>query len=136
MLNPRGGSGRSSGRSSFTTGKSEADELPIVHLAGDSIFSCATCATHIAHADAIISKSFNGRHGRAILFSRCVNVITGPCENRNLMTGLHTVADTYCAGCCSSLGWKYVQAFEEDQKYKEGKFIVEKSRTIQEVGWR
>ena len=26
------------------------------------------------------------------------------------------------------LGWKYEEAFEESQKYKEGKFILEKTK--------
>lgn len=75
------------------------------------------------------------------------------------MTGLHTVADIYCTCCNTVLGWKYVsspifqheqfeslhaclaraecvsdwlqeQAFEETQKYKEGKFIIEKSNVM------
>ena len=30
------------------------------------------------------------------------------------------------------LGWKYVEAFEESQKYKEGKFILEKAMIVKE----
>lgn len=123
-------------RDSESAEKAPPEDAPLVQLAGEHIFSCASCRTHIAHADAIISKSFNGRHGRAFLVSHCVNVLTGPHENRNLMTGLHTVADTFCITCRGTLGWTYVQAFAEDQKYKEGKFIVEKSRMIHDVGWR
>lgn len=43
-----------------------------------------------------------------------------------LITGLHTVCDCYCITCNSVLGWKYEVAYEESQKYKEGKFILEK----------
>ena len=50
----------------------------------------------------------------------------GPKEERALMTGLHSVADIYCCACNSRLGWKYIEAFESSQKYKEGHFIVEK----------
>lgn len=31
-----------------------------------------------------------------------------------------------CITCNSVLGWKYEVAYEESQKYKEGKFILEK----------
>ena len=41
------------------------------------------------------------------------------------MTGLHTVADVDCSDCRGVLGWKYERAYEETQKYKEGKFILE-----------
>lgn len=36
--------------------------------------------------------------------------MTGPAEDRLLMTGVHTVADLCCAGCRALLGWKYVSA--------------------------
>ena len=65
--------------------------------------------------------------GRAL----AVNVDVGETEDRVLMTGLHTVADIFCVSCHSRLGWKYVEAFEPSQKYKEGKFIVEKSRVVE-----
>jgi hypothetical protein len=32
----------------------------------------------------------------------------GAKEDRNLITGLHTVADVYCNSCQTVLGWKYV----------------------------
>ncbi len=47
-----------------------------------------------------------------------------------MITGLHTVADVYCNCCQSCLGWKYVEAFEESQKYKEGKCIIEKAKMV------
>lgn len=42
-------------------------------------------------------------------------------------TGRHVVSDIFCACCNSLLGWKYIVAFEATQKYKEGKFIMDKS---------
>lgn len=61
-----------------------------------------------------------------------MNVVMGPKEDRRLMTGLHTVADISCADCGEVLGWKYERAFEASQKYKEGKFILEKSKIVKE----
>ena len=43
------------------------------------------------------------------------------------MTGKHVVADVYCVYCCNLIGWTYLKAAEKDQKYKEGKFIIEKA---------
>ena len=60
----------------------------------------------------LVSKSFQGRHGRAFLFTTATNVMLGPKEERILMTGLHSVADIYCTECSSRLGWKYLEAFE------------------------
>lgn len=102
------------------------------YLEGPRVYSCSSCRCHLANHDEIISKSFQGRHGRAYLFNSTINITLGPPEQRVLITGLHTVADIYCMCCQSILGWKYEQAFDESQKYKEGKFIIEKAKMTKE----
>eukprot|EP00741_Cyanophora_paradoxa_P011144 tig00020553_g10765.t1 len=106
------------------------------YISGPRVYSCSNCHAHLANHDEIISKSFQGRHGRAYLFNDVVNVCLGPKEDRILITGLHTVADIYCNCCQTILGWKYEEAFEESQKYKEGKFIIEKAKMQKEPGWQ
>ena len=64
--------------------------------------------------------------GRAYLFDQCVNIMTGPAEDRRLITGLHSVCDISCKRCKTVIGWTYSKAYEQSQKYKEGKFIIEK----------
>lgn len=78
-----------------------------------------------------------------------MNVSSGEKEDRMMITGLHTVADIFCVGCGSIVGWKYVSvvmfmhlycfcavlrymnsffqeiAHEKSQKYKEGKSVLE-----------
>jgi len=49
---------------------------------------------------------------------------------RQLVTGAHTVSDISCRCCGSVLGWKYVHAEEEGQRYKIGKFILETQRVV------
>jgi Yippee zinc-binding/DNA-binding /Mis18, centromere assembly len=126
----------------------------MVYLEGPQVYSCGQCRTHLTSHDEIISKSFHGRHGtficcsfttlctvtqickrycfghdckgRAYLFDQCVNVTIGPAEDRLLMTGLHSVSDIYCKRCKGMVGWTYAKAYEFSQKYKEGKFIIEK----------
>ena len=49
-----------------------------------------------------------------------------------LTLATQVVADIYCNACDTRLGWKYVEAFEESQKYKEGRFILEKAMIIKE----
>ncbi|KAL3536510.1 hypothetical protein ACH5RR_004971 [Cinchona calisaya] len=90
------------------------------------VYSCKYCNAHLALADDIISRSFHSRHGKAYLFEKVVNVNTGEKEDRMMMTGMHTVVDIYCVGCGSLVGWKYEAASEKSQKYKEGKFILER----------
>ncbi|KAH7278785.1 hypothetical protein KP509_38G056100 [Ceratopteris richardii] len=76
--------------------------------------------------------SCQGRNGRAFLLENLVNILVGPKENRQLLTGLHTVADVLCLQCHEILGWKYVKAYEESQRYKEGKYILEKAKVMRE----
>mmetsp|Transcript_4497 Transcript_4497/g.7791 ORF Transcript_4497/g.7791 Transcript_4497/m.7791 type:complete len:305 (-) Transcript_4497:208-1122(-) len=98
----------------------------MVYLNGPEVYTCNQCRTHLTSHDDIISKSFHGRHGRAYLFEHCVNIVIGPAEDRMLITGLHSVCDTFCKRCKGMVGWTYAKAYEPSQKYKEGKFIIEK----------
>jgi len=97
------------------------------YLASERIFGCAKCRTHLAIVETLISRQFNGQHGRAFLFETVVNVNEGPAEDRNMTTGPHTVRDIYCSKCGTTVGWKYDVAYEPGEKYKENKFILEKA---------
>lgn len=104
---------------------------------------CSTCSVDLAFASQIISKGFTGRYGRAYLVappsppapSTLLNIRLGKSENRQLVTGWHVVADISCENCASKLGWKYVDAKEQTQKYKVGKFILETERVVTYRGW-
>ncbi|KKY33688.1 putative yippee family protein [Diaporthe ampelina] len=64
-----------------------------------------------------------------------VNVAVGAPEKRSLVTGMHVVADITCATCGVKIGWKYVDAREQAQKYKVGKFILETERVALHRTW-
>ncbi|XAR71608.1 hypothetical protein NMG60_11017965 [Bertholletia excelsa] len=104
----------------------------MAELTGPRIYSCCNCRNPVSLHDDIISKSFQGRNGRAFLFSHAMNITVGPKEDRQLMTGLHTVADVHCGDCREVLGWKYERAYQAAQKYKEGKFVLEKSKIVKD----
>lgn len=97
-------------------------------------YVCCGCKAHLALHSDVINNAFHGRLGRAYLFETAVNLTRGPTEDRILMTGLHTVRDVFCTQCHIALGWTYDEAFEESQKYKEGKFVLEKTRIT--ASWR
>eukprot|EP00262_Sarcandra_glabra_P007073 TRINITY_DN1963_c0_g1_i1.p1 TRINITY_DN1963_c0_g1~~TRINITY_DN1963_c0_g1_i1.p1 ORF type:complete len:130 (+),score=25.18 TRINITY_DN1963_c0_g1_i1:141-530(+) len=97
----------------------------LVQLEG-KMYSCKHCEAHLALSEDLFSRSFHCRHGKAYLFNKVVNVTVGEKEERMMMTGLHTVADIFCVGCGSIVGWKYEAAHEKREKYKEGKFILER----------
>ncbi|XP_004240076.1 protein yippee-like At4g27745 [Solanum lycopersicum] len=101
-------------------------------LVGPRIYSCCKCRNHIALHDDIVSKYFQARTGRAYLFTHAMNVDLGENEERQLMSGLHIVADVKCSDCGEVLGWKYEKAYNETQKYKEGKFVLENFKIVKE----
>ncbi|OBR07680.1 Yippee family protein [Colletotrichum higginsianum IMI 349063] len=124
---------------------------------------CSTCSCDVAFSSQIVSKGFTGRYGRAYLVAptppppapisggaptpkaggntgaagpgSLANVRIGRCENRQLVTGWHVVADITCVLCSAKLGWKYVDAKELSQKYKVGKFILEVERVVPFRSW-
>ncbi|KAI8567736.1 hypothetical protein RHMOL_Rhmol02G0144600 [Rhododendron molle] len=104
----------------------------LVELEGRS-YRCRYCHSPLALADDVVSRSFNCSRGRAYLFNNAVNVSVGPTEERTMISGLHTVSDVFCCCCGQILGWKYVTAYDKSQKYKEGKFVLERWRIAEEV---
>ncbi|EIN11443.1 yippee-domain-containing protein [Punctularia strigosozonata HHB-11173 SS5] len=98
-------------------------------------FTCH-CSAVIALQDELVSKAFSGRDGRGYLVYSTSNLRMGKKEDRRLMTGVHTVADVYCIGCNARMGWYYVKAAELSQKYKEGKYLLEREKLIKENGWK
>jgi len=100
------------------------------YLSATRIFGCLTCRTHLATIDAMVSRAFNGQHGRAYLFDQVVNIYATDPQERQMTTGVHIVRDIHCIKCHQTLGWKYDRAYEEAQKYKEGKFILERALLV------
>ncbi|KAF8024104.1 hypothetical protein BT93_F1337 [Corymbia citriodora subsp. variegata] len=97
----------------------------VVELEG-RCYRCKFCETHLALAEDLISRAFHCDRGKAYLFSKAVNVTVGTLEDRMMRTGLHTVGDISCCCCRHIVGWKYETAHENSQKYKEGKFVLER----------
>ena len=48
-----------------------------------------------------------------------------------MTTGVHVVREAKCKGCGQCIGWTYVKAYESDQKYKEGKVILERALVME-----
>ncbi|KAL7909742.1 yippee domain-containing protein [Trichoderma velutinum] len=128
------------GDSAFNSLRSSAEPRRLSRTAADTL-RCSSCATDIAFTSQIVSKGFTGRYGRAYLISpppaasSLLNIRMGKNENRQLVTGWHVVADICCGICSRKLGWKYVDAKEESQKYKVGKYILETERVVTHRSW-
>ncbi|GAB65830.1 hypothetical protein PCYB_073320 [Plasmodium cynomolgi strain B] len=91
------------------------------------VYSCSECGNHLSDPTELVSTSFRGRTGPAWLFSKVINICEGQYEDRMMTTGQHTIVDIYCNNCRNNVGWKYEDSSEESQKYKKGKYILEKA---------
>ncbi|RFU23589.1 hypothetical protein B7463_g12749, partial [Scytalidium lignicola] len=133
-----------------TPSKASNSHAGTLRQAHPAIMKCKTCCSDIAFTSQIVSKGFTGRLGRAYLVAPpptssspttstkspgLVNTRIGRPTTTELLTGTHVVADVICVICAMVLGWKYVDAKEEGQKYKVGKFILETKRVVGLQNW-
>lgn len=51
-----------------------------------------------------------------------------------MLTGRHMVRDVSCKNCDAKLGWIYEFATEENQRYKEGRVILERALVTESDG--
>jgi hypothetical protein len=142
-------SSTSTNSTSPTSTPSSSPPQPTSYLTRNptSHLRCHKCLTDLIPTSSIISKGFTGRHGRAYLVAPPTthswgselgdgdlpNTFTHKPVPRQLVTGAHTVSDISCKQCGNVLGWKYVHAEEEGQRYKIGKFILETKRIVRGV---
>ncbi|CAG7680441.1 unnamed protein product [Allacma fusca] len=75
-----------------------------------------------------------------VVLVRVVNLNYSEVQDRVMLTGRHMVRDVSCKNCDAKLGWIYEFATEENQRYKEGRVILERalvteSDGIDERGW-
>ncbi|XP_022924572.1 protein yippee-like At4g27745 isoform X2 [Cucurbita moschata] len=101
-------------------------------MIGARLYSCQNCSNEVSRHDDIISKGFQSLRGRAFLFYEARNVEEGPQQEKMLLSGTYIVSDLFCSECGQMLGWKYIKAYDETQRYKEGKVVLEKFKITNE----
>ncbi|XP_010520950.1 PREDICTED: protein yippee-like At4g27740 [Tarenaya hassleriana] len=89
-------------------------------------YFCRNCLIPLALGEDLLSKSFKASSGPAFMFAHAMNVVVGPKVERKMITGPYVVADVMCSKCGETIGWKYVETFSLNQRYKEGMFVLEK----------
>lgn len=99
---------------------------------GHPLYRCRKCRNPVALGEDLLSKSYLAKSGQAYMFGQAMNIVVGENEERELITGHFTIADIYCANCRQELGWKYIRAYDEREKFKEGTFIIEKAKIVKE----
>lgn len=107
--------------------------LHLEHMGGRKMYFCASCDTNLTNKDQLVSKKFKCSSGRAILFKKVVNVDHGQAVVRKLLTGEHVVKNVYCKKCGVKLGWFYEFAWNDQERYKEGKTLLEEQMIYEQV---
>lgn len=104
------------------------------HIGGSRLFSCASCDTNLTNRSQLVSTRFTGATGRAFLFNKVVNLNYSEVQDRVMLTGRHMVRDVSCKNCDAKLGWVYEFATDEQQRYKEGRVILERALVTESDG--
>lgn len=105
------------------------------HPGGKRLFSCTICDACLTNGDELISTDFTCVTGPGYLFNKAVNLKKGNAVKRQMVTGDYMVRDVYCKRCDTKLGWTYEFAFEESQKEKEGKVLLEEVLITESEGF-
>jgi ribosomal protein S26 len=100
-----------------------------------SCLRCSKCGAELCLVSAEPTASAVSMSGSASQAESLPNTVMQRPVPRQYVTGLHTVCDISCAFCGNVLGWKYVSAEEESQRYKVGKFILETKRIAMSSSW-
>jgi len=97
------------------------------------IFKCSKCKAEIVSDKGLIWEGFMGQGRPAFLFrlDSVVNVEEcGEPRKQELSTGEYALIDVRCRICFASLGWRYLSASNEEQKYKEGATLIDQSALL------
>lgn len=88
-------------------------------------YGCSGCRTHLSTSQLVLSKDYRGQTGDAYLMDKVVNVKQGEPDMRTMLTGRYLVSDIMCHQCGHRVGWKYHHTDAKNQKFKEGRYILE-----------
>jgi len=99
----------------------------LVYLPGENIWTCKCCGAHLVDNSEMHSANYHGSSGDAYLFPGAVNTSRGKVRVEKLRSGIYRISDIHCISCHHRLGWIYEISFSEEQKYKEGKIVLEKA---------
>jgi len=102
---------------------------PFVEYLPGKVYCCSECNAHIAPKALAVWSGYMGYRIPAFLFRMTVNIETvGKLRHTTLSTGDYGLMDVHCRICRTYLGWKYVEASNEKEKYKVGTFLLEQAK--------
>lgn len=95
--------------------------------ADTQIIICKECSSHLCLSHLVISESFQGSSGPAVLVDRLINYKTDSVlQESKMLTGLYLINKVLCKQCSQTIGWTYKKSYNYAEAYKEGKFVIER----------
>ena len=97
-----------------------------LHLETEPKCACKVCHNIFCYADLdVIRNDYQCQSGKALFATNVINIFEGKTTQKHFISGHYTIQDIYCINCFSIVGWKYITAQEEDNKFKEQNFVIE-----------
>ena len=91
--------------------------------------ACRACHNIFCYSDLdIIRNDYQCQSGKALFASNVTNIFEGKTTSKHFISGHYTIKDIYCMKCFAVVGWKYVTAQEEDNKFKEQNYVIEECK--------
>ncbi|EIE18204.1 hypothetical protein COCSUDRAFT_68340 [Coccomyxa subellipsoidea C-169] len=89
---------------------------------GSTKYTCRCCSCDVASSSGLVWQGVMGAARQpAVLLRDTVNLEPlGDARSERLSSGRYTLVDVTCRGCATILGWRYQEAKNRDEKYKEG----------------
>eukprot|EP00931_Biecheleriopsis_adriatica_P102605 TRINITY_DN77550_c0_g1_i1.p1 TRINITY_DN77550_c0_g1~~TRINITY_DN77550_c0_g1_i1.p1 ORF type:complete len:555 (-),score=62.96 TRINITY_DN77550_c0_g1_i1:43-1707(-) len=92
------------------------------------VYHCSRCRSPILRTKDIVSTNYHGARGPAFLVSHLYNTVVERVPySAAFVTGAYSVCNVACAGCSIPIAKKYVDAREPSNRYKVGKFLLERT---------
>ncbi|PRP83810.1 tRNA 2'-phosphotransferase 1-like [Planoprotostelium fungivorum] len=100
----------------------------VLSVSGEKVWCCRICTTPLIDNNLMLSDKYTSSTGEAFLFTEAANVCHGRQRTEKLRSGIYLICDLHCVNCHQRLGWHYEESVSEEQKYKEGKCVLEKQQ--------
>jgi hypothetical protein len=89
-------------------------------------YACSNCSNELCYVDLdVIRSDYQCQSGVALFTANIINVIEGAIVNKHFISGHYIIQDIFCTLCFQCVGWKYIKALEEDNKFKENNYVIE-----------
>ena len=102
----------------------------LISLDQTKAYCCGECGTDIGLHSDIESQCYQVGQGaftekkRGFLFKNAVNLKQGIIKTENFTTGSYQISWVNCIKCTQELGWKYINADNDANSSKVGKYCL------------